>query len=439
VSLAKKRLLAGAGGASLLALLIALTLRPPGSRASQGAAAKGTERDPEPACEPLKLLSRCKAFSDCDSEALDWAKARRYCSEALQCDPALWEARELEKRSLQEIELQELIRKAKLKAATSQDDAALELLAEVEKTSCSFAEAWWEFKEVAGRIEKRSRTSCKTDFKAGLYSQATSSCRRFLEVTCSRPPPDFREMERLFLQSGKRSGSAGSFECPSRYRPFLGYAPGQNLEVELSQIRALYPEVEMGCDPAGPMMRYFAGGRPRQSADELKRLRSKCRASTNQLEELIGSLELIEGRAASGQEGILRGQPLQVLALWRDAFEADARLMPPGIRSQTRREMSSQLAVAFLKSGLMEVQKQRYREAFRLIHQAYALDPANPDIVDQISGMERAARQGLNEPSCESIQFALDITIPADPARPSQKGSEIHKRAARMKEERGCP
>ncbi len=222
------------------------------------------------------------------------------------------------------------------------------------------------------------------------------------------------------------TGRKAEYTCPKEYAAFQGGLIMPPSEAE-ARIRAMYPDKDI----AKGMVAYYQQGRPKQVADEFKRVRVKKPAKErDQFNDLIAKLELIDGRYTTGQEPLLRGVPADTLRYWNDAFTTDAELMPKGVKSYLVKEMSKQLAVVFFKIGREEAQRGRMREAFKNMYEAYKLDGTNNDVTQQVSGMEKMARDSLASASdCETVNMAFDITIPESP---------VHKKAEALKQQMGC-
>ncbi len=426
----KKLMILGGAGAAVLLLLVAvaaLSSNPPPA----GAFDPGIPMDAPPDAEdPIKLLGRCKAYADPENSAFNWENAVETCGKAYAGDPALTEAKVHERQAKRELEFEKLLAEAKLKISTSQDDAALDMLVRIDDSSNAFGRAHTMFKESSERLGKRKKTACKTDFKAGLYVQAFESCKRFLEVTCNLEGED-ADIMKLFERSARQAGKSSSFTCPEAYEKF-----GKRIQDDGNRAETLVKDFYAGKgiperEVHALMLQYYRDGRPKYVADKLKVLRvKKKRIYADRLDDIILLLDVIDGRYTSGQAGIVTGDADKAEAFWKEAFEADAKLVPPKLRSSLVKDMGGQLAKVYFKIGWDLLQKGKLNEAFKAFYKGYEHDRSNSDVLLQIAGMEREARKTLREPSCESADFALAITIP---------GSGVYKRAKEMKQELGCP
>jgi pSer/pThr/pTyr-binding forkhead associated (FHA) protein/tetratricopeptide (TPR) repeat protein len=424
----RRKLLMVAAAAGMLSVLgILFYLAEHGGEGAPVSAALGpTGPGPEPAPprDPMRELSRCKALADPESDQLDWRKAVEVCGRVLKLDQTLTEARELELRARHEVEYEELLKDAKIKLSTSQEEMALGSLVKIPTSSTSFNQARLAFKEASERLFKRSLSACKTDLAAGYHSSAMDKCQRAIAVTCNRAGGADAEAKKLYDQAARGRHQAA---CPPEYKVFEPKVPEPTPEDAERMIASKYPDAPI----QEPMLKYFHGGKPRQIADEFKRLRVKTGPRYPQVDDFIVQLELIDGRYASGQEGLRRNQPELAWEFWKDAFDADAKLMPTGVRSFMIREMSSQLAALDYRLGYELQRIGRYREASKYIFDGYKFDKTNTDIILLMANWEVAAKRMMDaQPDCDSAQTALDVTLPE---------SSVHKKAEQLRQERGCP
>lgn len=426
----KKLLMVGAGAGVLMLLGIVFYLAehggepPPNSAATGPRMPMGESAAPK---DPMRELSRCKALADPDSDQLDWKRAAEVCAGVLTLDQTLTEARELELRAKHHIEHEKTLNEAKLKGSTSQEELALGLLVKIPKGSTYFNQARVVFKEAAERLSKRSYSACRTDYSAGYFSSAAEKCQKAFEVTCNRPNGVEPEVMKLYEQAARAAGRP-LVPCPPEYKVFEGDKRDDSLDQDAERLIAgKYPD-----EPVRELMlKYLRTGKPRQVADEFKRLRAKTGRRYPAIDDYIVLLELVDGRYASGQEGLRRNQPDLAWEFWKDAFDADAKLMPIGVRSFMIREMSSELAALDYKLGKELERAGRYREAAKFIFDGYRFDKTNTDIIMLIASWEVAAKRMMDaQPDCDAAQSGLDVTLPE---------SSVHKRAEQLRAELGCP
>lgn len=406
-----KLILGGLGAAVLIALLgVSLFSEEPEDvyiESIHKPKSIGIQREDENA-DPLRLLGRCKALADIEGEQLNFKEAAMVCAKVLELDPTLTEARSLERLAKRELKFAEILENAKLKSSTSQDDAAIELLLQIEPDSMAFTQARSIFKETSERLAKRMRTQCVTEYSSGYYEQAYKACRRYMELTCNLEDED-KVVSKNFAAAAKRIKSSDNFICPEDYRVF-----GTRITFDDSNIERAIQRQFSNSIVAKAMFEYYSSGRPKKIADDLKRAKAKNPKNFGaDVNDLILKLEVIDGRYTSGQEGILRSDPARAEEFWKDAFETEAKIFPKGIESVLIRDMKSQLAKIYYTQGQEFMKKEHYAEAFKVYYKGYQYDSKNRDLLKQIAWMEQMASKFLrNDPGCESARLSASITIP---------------------------
>ncbi len=423
-----KYILGGLGAVIVLAVLgMALLSEEEDDYVEAAPAARpiaGAHRD-DANVDPLRLLGRCKALADVEGEQLNFKEAAQVCAKVLELDPTLTEARALERLAKREIKFSEILDEARLKSSTSQDDAAIELLLQIEPDSMAFTQARMIFKETSERLAKRMRSQCLTEYKSGYYKQAYDACRRYMELTCNVEDEDKTVMKN-FTASAKRIKASDTFVCPETYRVF-----GSRVVFDDSNIERVIQRHFSNATVAKSMIEYYNTGRPKKIADDLKRAKAKNPKNfSSDVDELILRLEVIDGRYTSGQEGILRVDPARAEEYWRDAFEAEAKIFPKGIESALIRDMRAQLAKLYFNQGEEFMKKEHYADAFKVYYKGYRYDSKNRNLLERLAWMEQKASQFLrSDPGCESARLAADITIPK---------SGVNKRAQEMLLDYNC-
>ena len=375
--------------------------------------------------DPMRLLGRCTALADVEGEQLNFKEAAQVCAKVLELDPTLTEARALERLAKREIKFAEVLEEAKLKSSTSQDDAAIELLLQIEPDSMAFSQARQVFRETTERYAGRLRTQCLTEFKSGYYKQAYEACKRHMELTCNVEEEN-KTVVKNFKASAKRLKTSDNFVCPEAYRVF-----GSRVVFDDSNIERVIQRQFSNATVAKAMIEYYNTGRPKKIADDLKRAKAKNPKNfSSDVDDLILKLEVIDGRYTSGQEGILRSDPARAEEYWKDAFEAEKSFMPKDIESALVRDMKAQLAKLYYTQGEELMKKEHYADAFKVYYKGYQLDSKNRNLLERVAWLEQMASKFLrNDPGCESAQLAADITIPK---------SGVNKRAQEMLLDYNC-
>jgi len=108
-----------------------------------------------------------------------------------------------------------------------------------------------------------------------------------------------------------------------------------------SKIRAKYPDPKI----AEVMVAYYKEGRPKQQSSALKKERSRAaRGEQAQYNEPISLLDVVDAKVAAAQKSLRSKKVRDAERILKDAFEADAELMPEGIESELIRSLKADLA-----------------------------------------------------------------------------------------------
>lgn len=421
----KKMLMFGAVGGLIVVSLAALALT--GGEPPPNTGYVESDNAAPQAEDPLKLLGQCKSYADKDNELNNWAKADEVCGRALELDPTLTEARALQRKAKREVANKKLYDEAKIKIATSQDEAGIALLVQIDKDSAYFVRARKEFNDAAERVEKRKFTACMSSMKVDMYSQAYEECKLSAEMVCNTERGISTRLASALKKLGAKVGKPQEVACPKEYAMYQATAKVEWKGIDpVKEVKALYTEAAV----QKVMLEYLANGRPKQASDTFKRMRAKERRKYGtSLDEYIQLLDVIDGKYTAGQASLLTRQPDRVLESWSEAFAADAKLMPKGVVSALAKDMASQLSTLYVEKADEEVKKELIVEAFRFLHEGYKIDKMNTELITRLQQMESWARDQLDSGSCEGIRNAIGTTLPE---------STIHERALAAARENGC-
>lgn len=423
----KRIVLLAVAAAGLLAVIGAVAVRGLSARPLARPGVVGARQEAAPEADAMKLMGNCRAYADPESETLNWEQAAKVCSRAFELDPTFNEARALAKRAKKELDFEALLKEVDVKITTTQEEEALRLLVKVDKESAAFARASRKFNDAYEILFKRHRNACKGDVTAGHFEQGIVECQRAVELTCNRPEGPDPEVMGWLKNASRHLGRSSDVKCPPEYAKFQNMGTLAPSPTKMRDaLRARYPDGAL----SKLMLKYCEHGRPRQIVDELKRMRSRDPGLREKLSEVIQNLELVDGSYATGQEYLRLGKAQECLAKWNQAFEAEAKLIPPGVQCTLVKEMSQQLAKVFYGLAKEELQKDHLEKAFVSVHQGYKLDPTNTDLANAIAYMERDANRRINEqPGCASFRYALSIT---------PEESQAHKKAKKAAEAGNC-
>jgi hypothetical protein len=111
-------------------------------------------------------------------------------------------------------------------------------------------------------------------------------------------------------------------------------------------------------------------------------------------------------------------------AIWGEALQADAALMPAGSESFFGRQMRQSLARAHGQAGDDRLRRLQYASAYDEWTKGLAVNPRDPHLLDQLARLEKVAEQILSgSPTCDQISVAAHITR-ADPPSPAHEQAQ---------------
>ncbi|MGC4120293.1 MAG: FHA domain-containing protein [Myxococcales bacterium] len=377
--------------------------------------------------EVAKKLGRCQSYSDRDSAEYDLNKCIATCTEVHELDETRG-ANRLAKRCQKELENEAFLEAANKLIGTGLEEEGLKELLKVEQGTAAFSKASARFNEAVDILLKKYRNQCKGDVNGGWFEAAyKQSCRRALELTCNRPEGADADALKYFQHAARNLGKGkGEYACPPEYAKFQSPIQTRTPDpVEEAQkaIRARYPNPKVG----DAMVGYFKDGSAKKASSALKNLRSQATPNErSQLSDLILWLDLIDGKVTTGAGRIALKQAKEAEAVLKEAFDAEARVLPQGLESEAMRNVKADLAKLHAELAKDAYAKDHLEVCFEHAHRGSELNPKDTSLLDMLRRMERAASNRIGEsPSCESVSFALKITGPEAPA--NEKALELGK------------
>jgi hypothetical protein len=141
--------------------------------------------------------------------------------------------------------------------------------------------------------------------------------------------------------------------------------------------------------------------------------------------EVVERIKVVDGRFREGQMAMMGGALDRADALWSEALQTDASLMPAGTESFFGQQMRSTLARAHAKSGDDRLQRMQYGSAYDEYLKGLSANPRDPHLLDQLGRLEKVAEGilGGSGPGCEQLSVAAHITR-ADPPSPAHEAAQ---------------
>ncbi|HEY3451397.1 MAG TPA: FHA domain-containing protein [Myxococcales bacterium] len=397
---------------------------------------------PEPASKPppaitkdqeaLKVLGLCQAYSDHESPEYDLEKCLKACNEAHALDETRG-ANRMAKRCEKEIENEALLESAGKLIGTGLEEEGLKDLLKIDRDTAVFPRAKAKFDVAVGILLKKYKSQCKGDVSGGWFETAyDESCRRVLELTCNRPEGPDPEALKWFQHAARQQRKGkGEYRClpeAARYQNTVGPKIPDPMEAAEAAIRAKYPDPKI----AQVMVGYFRDGSAKKASSALKNLRSQATPKERSLfTDLVLWLDLLDGKVTTAAGRIALKQAKEAEAILKEAFEADARILPPGLQSDLIRNAKADLARLYADMAKDACAKEHLESCYELARRGSDLNPKDTNLLNMLRRMERTASDRLNDsPGCESVGFARSVTGVDTP---------VHQKAVATGKELGCP
>lgn len=387
---------------------------------------------PDPIDQSKRLMGRCDSYGDRESQDYDPEKCLKACREAHAADETMGAGRKA-RLCQKEVDNQALLDAASKLCGTGLEEEALKELVKIDRDTAVFAKAKALFDQAVDILLKKYRNQCKGDVNGGWLETAyRESCRRVLELTCNRPEGADPDGLKYFQHAAKNLGKGkGQFTCPpelAKYQSTIKTRTPDPREAAEAAIRAKYPNPKV----AAAMVGYFDDGSAKKASGALKNLRSQATPNErSQLSELILWLDLIDGKVTTGAGRIALKQTKEAEAVLKDAFDAEARVLPAGLESEAMRNVKADLAKVYLELAKDAMVKDHLETCFQYARRGSELNPKDTNLLGMLRRMETAANERLNESrTCEFVDYALQITAP---------GTTVNDKALEIGKELGCP
>jgi hypothetical protein len=395
-SAARQRILVGALGAAIIAAAVATVLLPP-RKAGPG--------EPEAGGEASALSDRAQAAM----EGERFEEAARLAQAAIDSDPLAPSPRNLMAQARREQQSHEIFTEATSKAQLGREDDALRLLAQVPPESRFFPRARIKAKELASAVLRTRGASCRNGPREDAQEMA-EQCARALDVKCQQGNVEGDPMLRALRAAEKRLSRRVLWSCPQELAPlFRDQGAAKESAVDEKALAGLYlnPSVRSAVaryargDASGALRALSAGGTSRKPGAA----------------EAAQRIKVVDGRFREGQAAMLGAALDRADALWGEALQADAALMPAGAESFFGRQMRSTLARAHGKAGDDRLQRMQYASAYDEWAKGLLMNPRDPHLLDQMGRLEKVAERILeSDPGCDQLSVASHISRASSPA-----------------------
>ena len=396
---ARQKILVAVLGVAIIAVAMLIVARP-----------QKRQEEPEPEDRSGALVDQAQAAIE--SERFD--DAARLAQEAIDQDPVAPAPRKLLAQARSEQQSQRVFADALAKAQVGREDDSLQLLAQVPPQSRFFARARIKAKDLATAVLRAHGPACRTAPRDNALEVA-DQCARALDVKCQTAAVDDDPMLKALRAAEKRLPRRVPWSCPPQLAALFhdDAATAEAAPVDEKALAGLYLDATV----RGAVAQYARG-----DASGALRALSKGDRKPGAV-EAIEKMKIVDGRFREGQTAMMGGALDRADAIFREALQADAALLPAGAESFFGRQMRASLARAHGKAGDDRLQRMQYASAYDEWMKGLAFSPKDPHLLDQVARMEKVAENLLSQsPSCDQLNVAAHITR-ADPPSPAHEAA----------------
>ncbi|MDF1562645.1 MAG: FHA domain-containing protein [Deltaproteobacteria bacterium] len=425
----KKLLLVGATVVvAIIAVAAVLKPKPPPPKpaGNDAGAGGGAAVQKSVAEEGYRLMRQCRA----QAEAQEWATAEKLCQQVVELDPINKEARDKLRQIQLDKKMAQKFRDAKSKKDLGDLRIALEIFVEIDKQSYYYGQAQYEVSLLVKDIIKKAAGDCLGNYRARRYKDAVDSCRLHENFACQCPSEYDSTQVRRYLVDSERATKVPvekRWKCPVEYAQWVpcSAAPvGDCAEAATKR----YTD-----DQVKEAMSEYCQGSALKGMKILKKITDKySHPSRDQAVDISTSMQVVEGKWKEGQALILKGDPEEAERVWQVMLTADGKIVPDGADSYYRREARKGLHQAYRDKGQMEMNMERYPEAYEWAQKGMRVGKGDPKIKELLYRLEQQAAVDIRRAaSCGEFAKILAFTQ-SDPP------SATHKQAQQEMERRGC-
>lgn len=142
------------------------------------------------------------------------------------------------------------------------------------------------------------------------------------------------------------------------------------------------------------------------------------REARPRIREVRRNLEVVRGKYEEGFSAYRNRRAAEARREWEYVMEADRALLPAGVESFYRQEITRLLGDLYYELGDEDYKRQRLREAFANWSEGKRAAPKHGGLLNGLLRLEEEARKAMDEaqglkqePARAKIQLARDITL----------------------------
>lgn len=367
-------------------------------RAAEEAKRHPADEEKSDALDPLQ-----RGLEMLDEER--YADAEAELKQVLDADPINEPARRALRKAKRERELTGLIQDAETKAQVGKEDEALKMLLTVDKDSRSYTRARTKAVQLSSLLARRYAQSCRQAEGSDQWAKAVNDCGRTMDLRCATEGDD--ASLKLLRKAEKHVKNRVAWSCPPQVVAWFGAAAASAAPTagDESALLGRYADKDLR-----QAVSRYAGG----DLDGARRALAKVKSSA--AGEARESMTIVDGRSRELQTRLSSGDLDGAEEVGRKALDADAQLVPSGMRSYYGDQVRALLAAGYATAGDDKLTKGLSANAYEAYAKGLEFLRNDPALVEGIAKLETQADAFNQSGSCADARRAERITRPQSPA-----------------------
>jgi pSer/pThr/pTyr-binding forkhead associated (FHA) protein len=349
-----------------------------------------------------------------------WADAAKAFAEALEVDPLNDEAQKLRTQAKREVEYADIFKQGNeaFELGTRQNlERARSTYKQIPADSYYHGQVKYKLRQINRSLADTYRVDGLSQLKARYPDKAAAALCTFFELMGDDEPTPGEDKVRSALAEAERRIRKQKDFKPCEAPRYLGKIKLVSGTVD--------PDEELKSKYESPKLRaavvLYVQGKIDPALRKLKELESSrsMRDQLTTVREVIRNLEVARGKFEEGFSLARQRKADEARREWDYVIEVDKTLLPVGVESFYRQEITRLLGNLYYDLGDEEFKGKRYREAYARWVQGRRVAPKHGGLLNGMLKLEEEARKALEEASSlppyqakAKLTLARDITTP---------------------------
>ncbi|MBI5478237.1 MAG: FHA domain-containing protein [Deltaproteobacteria bacterium] len=354
-----------------------------------------------------------------------WGAAEKAFAEALEVDPLNDEAQKLKGQARREVEHADVFKQGNeaFELGTRQNlERARETYKQIPAESFYHAQVKYRLKQINRSLADTYRIDGISQLKARYPDKAQAALCTFFELMGDDEPTPGEDKIRTALADAEHRLKRHKDFKPCQAARYVGRVKAGGTSVD--------PEEELKGKYEEPKLReavlLYVSGKIDPALKKLKTLESDktVRESLTLVREVRRNLEVARGKFEEGFSLARQRKADEARREWEYVIESDRALLPTGVESWYRQEITRLLGDLYYDLGDEEFKGKRFREAYAKWDQGRRAAPKHGGILNGLLKLEEEARKALEEAGgLPAFQAKAKLTLARDITAP---GSKVH-------------